>query len=76
MPYYYVQITFDGQTPGSVESWERKNVTPNDLMKMRNMVFTDGIAVPNKDYPGTEYEIISPFRIRKFYVTMQEKKFE
>ncbi len=76
MPYYHVQITFDGPTTGSLERWEKKNVSDNDLMRLRNIVFTDGIAVPNKDYPGTEYEIISPFRIRKFYVTMQEKKFE
>jgi hypothetical protein len=76
MSYYCIQITFDGETQGSVETWEMKNATADQLQRLRNLVFTDGIAVPNKEFPGTEYEIISPFRIRKFYVTMQQKKFE
>jgi len=74
--YYAIQIIYDGEQPGSTESWNMKNASSNQLMKLRNLVFTDGIAVPNKDFPGTEYEIISPFRIRKFYVTMQKEKFE
>ena len=76
MTWYSLQILYDGETPGSVETVTLKNLDSDKLQKARFSLFDSGLFVKNPDRPETEGEIVSPYRIRKILVFMQKIKFE
>ena len=76
MSYYAVEIIYDGESAGFVKRRRITNISAKDLLKIRENIFTNGLYVPSEECPLTEGEIISPFRVRKVFVSKQETKFE
>jgi hypothetical protein len=74
--FYSVEILYDGDAAGSVDRWTKKNLTGIQFKELRENIWFAGLYVPSEECPGTEGEIISPYRIRKFYVSMQQTKWK
>jgi hypothetical protein len=76
MTWYSLQIFYDGETPGSVETATIKNLDGAKLEKARYSLFDSGLYISDPKHPATQGEIISPYRLRKILVFMQREKFE
>lgn len=76
MPYFALQIIFSDPETAEIRRHVLRNLSDTKFRQFRNDVFITGFVIRDPDFPGTEYELISPFAIKKILVTMQEKKFE
>lgn len=75
MTYYAVTIRYT-DTENQTHLFTKKNMTAKEFFNFREMIYSVGLFVPDKDCPGTEGAIISPYCIGNIDVCMQEKKFE
>lgn len=74
--FFTLTLIFKDHDSGEIRRYTLQNVKGYQVKKIRADIFLEGFLIKNEDYPGTEFEIISPWAILKFYVSMQEKKFD
>jgi len=72
--YYSISIIFRDDTV--TRKHDIRNMTGKELMSFREMIYSVGLFIPDKDCPVTEGEIISPYNIIKIEVFMHNKKKE
>lgn len=75
-PWFSIEVIFKDWDTGEIRRYTQRNLSQKQLQRVREELFVVGVVIRDPDYPGTEFEIISPWAIGKIFVTMQEGFFK